>query len=361
MPNFRDGTLETGQAFQALSKTVLLTADNQAVTVGLETMLLIGSDNTTATNRTFTLTPSTVGAGHVLRIEFNTGSSTTAQLADSGTMKLNGDWLPVQYDTLTLQSDGTNWVEVARSYTGQTSTISLASAHLLVGNASNVAADVALSGDATIDNAGALTIANLAVTNAKVSASAAIAFSKLGALASGNIIVGSAGTVPTSVAMAGDVTIIAAGTTTIGAAKVTEAMQKTQQLAGLHSARVAHGIFDATAGKTQTAFDLGATIPINAFITGAWYWVKTTFTSSTDAATIALSVEGGNDVVSAIAISNGGNPWDTTSKPVEGIPVVETTSTWLKTTAARAVTATVAVENLTAGVMHVWVQYVVFE
>lgn len=46
--------------------------------------------------------------------------------------------------------------------------ISLANTHILVGNASNIAADVALSGDATISNTGALTIANDAITTAKI-------------------------------------------------------------------------------------------------------------------------------------------------------------------------------------------------
>lgn len=43
----------------------------------------------------------------------------------------------------------------------------LTSAHIFVGNASNFATDVAMSGDATIANTGALTIANDAVTFAK--------------------------------------------------------------------------------------------------------------------------------------------------------------------------------------------------
>lgn len=46
----------------------------------------------------------------------------------------------------------------------------LTSAHIYVGNASNVAADVAMSGDATMANTGALTIANNAVTLAKLAA-----------------------------------------------------------------------------------------------------------------------------------------------------------------------------------------------
>lgn len=50
--------------------------------------------------------------------------------------------------------------------------IALTSAHVLVGNGSNVATDVAMSGDATIDNTGVLTIANNAVTTAKINAAA---------------------------------------------------------------------------------------------------------------------------------------------------------------------------------------------
>lgn len=48
----------------------------------------------------------------------------------------------------------------------------LPSAQIFVGNASNVATPVAMSGDATIANTGALTIANLAVNAAKLAADA---------------------------------------------------------------------------------------------------------------------------------------------------------------------------------------------
>lgn len=58
------------------------------------------------------------------------------------------------------------------------------------------------------------------IANAQVSASAAIDFSKLAALTSGNILVGNASNVAASVAMSGDVTINNAGSTTIGAQKV---------------------------------------------------------------------------------------------------------------------------------------------
>jgi hypothetical protein len=55
----------------------------------------------------------------------------------------------------------------------------LSSANILVGNGSNVATSVAVTGDVTISNAGVTAIAAGVVVNADVSASAAIAFSKL--------------------------------------------------------------------------------------------------------------------------------------------------------------------------------------
>lgn len=117
-------------------------------------------------------------------------------------------------------------------------------------------------------------------------------------------------------------------------------------------------VFSATdLSKVIGAYDLGLTVPKGAFVTRVLYWVSTTFTSSTDAATIALKLVSANDVVSAIAISNGGNPWDTTSVPVATI-VTPTLSTNFHTTADASLTATVAVENLTAGKMFIWVEWI---
>jgi hypothetical protein len=56
---------------------------------------------------------------------------------------------------------------------------SLTSANILVGNGSNVATSVAVTGDVTISNAGVTAIATGVVVDADVNASAAIAFSKL--------------------------------------------------------------------------------------------------------------------------------------------------------------------------------------
>jgi hypothetical protein len=56
---------------------------------------------------------------------------------------------------------------------------SLTSANILVGNGSNVATSVAVTGDVTISNAGVTAIATGVVVNADISATAAIALSKL--------------------------------------------------------------------------------------------------------------------------------------------------------------------------------------
>lgn len=227
MSNFRSGFLEQGQPLGMTYQQVLLTADNQNIDPTYPTpvsMVQIGSDSATASQRTFTVTPSTQ-VGYQLLLYFYTGSSTTAQLADSGTMKLTTVWEPLQYDVLQLVSDGTNWNELCRgNSTGVVPALALTSAHLFVGNGSNVATDVAVSGDISLANTGAMTIANSAVTNAKVAAAAAIDFSKLATLTSTNILVGSAGNVATSVAVTGDVTIGNTGVTAIGTSKVTASM-----------------------------------------------------------------------------------------------------------------------------------------
>lgn len=99
----------------------------------------------------------------------------------------------------------------------------LPSTQILVGSAGGVATAVAMTGDVTISNTGVTSIAALSIVNADISASAAIDFSKLATLASGNVLVGSAGGVATSVAMSGDATIIASGALTIAANAITTA------------------------------------------------------------------------------------------------------------------------------------------
>jgi hypothetical protein len=70
-----------------------------------------------------------------------------------------------------LKADGTFAVPA-----GSGLSTSLTSAHIFVGNGSNIATDVAVSGDVTLNNAGAYTIVSNAVTNAKMAQMAAHTF-----------------------------------------------------------------------------------------------------------------------------------------------------------------------------------------
>lgn len=124
--------------------------------------------------------------------------------------------------------DATNETFVAQATVPGTLPDTLASGDIFVGNAGNIATGVAMSGDATMANTGALTIADGAINNAKVNAAAAIAFSKLAALPSAQILVGSAGNVATAVALSGDATISNAGALTIANAAVTSAKMDPQ-------------------------------------------------------------------------------------------------------------------------------------
>lgn len=106
------------------------------------------------------------------------------------------------------------------------------------------------------------------IVNADISASAAIAFSKLAALTSANILVGSAGNVATSVAMSGDAAISNAGALTIGAAAVTPSKINT---AG-NSRIIAVPVSFVTANQTtQTIyFNCAATVnTVRSFVTSA--------------------------------------------------------------------------------------------
>jgi len=90
--------------------------------------------------------------------------------------------------------------------------LTLADGHILVGNAAGIGADVAMSGDTTIANTGAVTIGAKKVTAAKV------------ALANGKILIGDAGGAASEQTVSGDVTIGGTGVTAIGNTKVTDAM-----------------------------------------------------------------------------------------------------------------------------------------
>lgn len=129
---------------------------------------------------------------------------------------------------------------------------------------------------------------------------------------------------------------------------------------GIGVMRVAKAQYNfAVHGGTIGAKNLGVAIPAKAVICGGFVEVLTTCTTEgSDAGTMALSVERANDIVAAIAVSDVSNPWDAGKHAI--IPKANTPeSTSVKTTVARNVTATIAVQNFTAGRLNVWLYYVV--
>lgn len=154
------------------------------------------------------------------------------------------------------------------------------------------------------------------------------------------------------------------------ARKATRTVYKGNQVA-----EVAVATFNPSANtseRTVAAHALGVFIPNNAVITRVLVDVVTTFTSADDSATIALHAQGANDIVSAIAISDATNVWDAGVHGSKiGFPnlgadaahdsAVEVAAlfagTALKTTAERELTATVAVQALTAGKANIYVEY----
>lgn len=100
---------------------------------------------------------------------------------------------------------------------------------------------------------------------------------------------------------------------------------------------------------------LGIFLPAGAIVKRAFYVTRNTLTSATDAATLALQIEGADDLVAAVAISDGANPWDA-GAPKACIPD-DTVPNFIVTTAERELTAVIAVEDLTAGKVDLYVEY----
>lgn len=157
-------------------------------------------------------------------------------------------------------------------------------------------------------------------------------------------------------------------------AKLAAALAGTADGAGVkRTARVTFNPSANAGERTVAAHTFGVTIPALAILTGFFYQVNTTFTSATDAGTVAFSVEGAGDLLAAIAISDASNVLDAglhAGKP--GFPnlgadaahdsQVEVAAliagTFVKATVDRLITATVAVEALTAGKATLFVEYV---
>ncbi len=133
---------------------------------------------------------------------------------------------------------------------------------------------------------------------------------------------------------------------------------------GLGCLRVARFEFDVdeedSAGELNAevgAHGVGVTLPAHAIVVSGFYDVNTPFTSETsNNATVAIKVEGANDILSALAASNAGLGTKGRKAIVPKANTPESTS--VKTTEAREVTCTVAVEDLETGKLTGYLYYV---
>ncbi len=128
---------------------------------------------------------------------------------------------------------------------------------------------------------------------------------------------------------------------------------------GLGTLRVARFLFDAgiAANQSIAAHGTGVILPATAIVVGGFFDVNTVFTSAGgNTGTIAISVEAANDIQTAAAVS--GAPYSTIGRKAI-VPKANTPeSTSIKTTVAREITCTVAVQVLTAGKLTGYLYYV---
>ena len=123
---------------------------------------------------------------------------------------------------------------------------------------------------------------------------------------------------------------------------------------------MARCVYDFSAdGGAVGIIQIGPSIPDNAFVTYAHYEVLTTFTSSGDSATISLgfATDDVAGIVAATAISGVGDIWDAGHQGCIQDDTPPNFSNQL--TAARQVDLTIAVENVTAGKLTLYVHYVI--
>jgi hypothetical protein len=324
-------------------------------------------DSTTAAGSALGLT-----IGGALPAASSTNSRYYLVVSESGTGTGNAPAEALAPPDMIL-SNGTTWelIDVSNAIAGQTATNisftpygsigvtnvqaalqelddeklakALTSAYVYVGNSSNLATAVALTGDVTINNTGVTSIAAGSIVNADISASAAIDYSKLAPLTSGEIIIGSVSNVPTARAVTGDIAISNTGVTSITAEAIvdadisnTAAITGTKIVAGTTSVRGTLQLTDsisststttaATPNSVKSAYDLanaalpkaggtmagtiafaaGQTISGYAALDTAQTWTKgqrAEVTALTDATTIAVDFSDSNN----FSVTLGGN------------------------------------------------------
>lgn len=141
---------------------------------------------------------------------------------------------------------------------------------------------------------------------------------------------------------------------------INEAMLSGYGIDGLHAKRIARATYDFDVnGGVAGDIGLGVSLPVNAVIVRSWYTVLTPFTSDDSTATVALSIP--VDDVEGIAAAAALSANNYTAGHHEGIQTGTAANFSEQTTEDRELTLTIGVQDLTAGKLILFCEYVVLE
>ena len=219
----------------------------------------------------------------------------------------------------------------------------LADGAVIIGNASDVATAVTLTGDVTTTNAGVTAIGAAKVLESMVT------------IADGKFLIGNGSNVAVARTLSGDLTSSNTGVTTIGAGKVLETMMAVPTTDGLKAHRMARATYDCATDCSIGAHTLGVTLPAKAIITRSFIQVNTQF-EDTGTCTIAISCEDANNIKTATDF--GG----VAASIVEGESTGAASAFKASINAACLITATTVDSSscvVSTGKMTIFVEYVV--
>lgn len=194
------------------------------------------------------------------------------------------------------------------------------------------------------------------ILNEDVDAAAAIAFTKLAALASTKVLVGNGSNVAVAVALSGDVTMANTGAVSIASGVISESMIESANSNSLHIARIARANFVCT---TNCNVDQGITsaqnvsLPAKAVIIRSYFRINTQFVDG-GSGTIALSCEDANNIKTATDISGSG-----VGVFIEGQSTGAASAFIASIASTCVLTLTSSGAEPSAGALTLWVHYVV--